>query len=154
MAAVGVAEAAGAVVVLGEEEGGVGAGGGVLKEHAVDRGEKTLGRFKSDADLTAKIGLQIGHEERGGDAFSGDVADDEREAVAAEIEEVVVVSADVAGLDADAGVVEGLEHGQGLGEELGLDLLGDLELLGGAAFGLELIGDGSALGFNFLAQMI
>ena len=36
MAAVGVAETAGGVVVVGEEDGGVGGVGGVLEEEAVD----------------------------------------------------------------------------------------------------------------------
>jgi hypothetical protein len=40
--------------------------------------------------------LQVGHEESGGDAFAGDVPDDEAEFVLAEIEEVVVVASDLA----------------------------------------------------------
>ena len=145
MAAVGVAEAAGGVVVVGEEDGGIGRVGGVLEEEAVDGLEEELGFVAGEGELAAEVGLEIGHQESGGDALACDVADDEAETLVAEGEEVVVVAADVAGLDADAGVVEGIELGEGLGEETGLDLLGDLELLGGAALGLEAFGGVTAL---------
>src|ERR1700737_4133043 len=124
MAAVGVAEAAGGVVVVGEEDGGVGGVGGVLKEEAGDGLEEELRLGAGGGELAAEVGLEIGHEKSGGDAFAGDVADDESEALVAEGEEVVVVAADVAGLDADAGVVEGFERRQGLGEEAGLNPAG------------------------------
>src|SRR5216684_3113553 len=47
----------------------------------------------------AQIGLQVGHQERGGDPFAGDVCDDEAEATFAEVEEVVIVVADLTSLD-------------------------------------------------------
>ena len=72
----------------------------------------------------------------------------------AEGEEVVVVAADVAGLDADAGVVEGFERRQSLGEEAGLDLAGDLELLCGAAFGLDLCGGSLALLLDLAGDLV
>jgi hypothetical protein len=109
VAAVGVAEEAGGVVVVGEEDGGVGRVGGVLVEEAVDGLEEELGLVTSEGELAAKVGLEVGHEECGSYALAGDVADNEAEALVAEGEEVVVVAADVAGLDADAGVVEGFE---------------------------------------------
>ena len=113
-----------------------------------------MGCFAGEGELAAEVGLEVRHEQRGGDAFAGDVADDEAEAVVAEGEEVVVVAADVTGLDAEAGVVEGLERGQRLGEELGLDLLGDLELLCGAAFGLDVVRCALALGLDLAGELI
>ena len=154
VAAVGVAEAAGGVVVVGEEDGGVGGVGGVLEEEAVDGLEEGLGLVAGEEELAAEVGLEVGHEKRGGDAFAGDVADDEAEALVAEGEEVVVVAADVAGLDADAGVVEGFERREGLGEEAGLNLLGDLELLGGAAFGLDFLGCDLALLLDLAGELV
>jgi hypothetical protein len=86
--------------------------------------------------------------------FAGDVADDEPEPLVAEGEKVVVVAADVAGLDADAGVVEGFERRQGLGEEAGLDLAGDLEFLRGAAVGLDLRRCSLAFLLNFAGKLV
>ena len=57
-------------------------------------------------------------------------------------------------LDADTGVGEGLEPGQRLRKELGLHLLGDLEFLGGAAFGFEFFVESLALRFDLPAQYI
>jgi hypothetical protein len=138
MAAVGVAEAAGGVIVVGEEDGGVGGVGGVLEEEAVDGLEEELGLVAREGELAAEVGLEIGHEKCGSDAFAGDVADDEAEPLAAEGEEVVVVAADVAGLEADTSVVEGFERWESLRKEAGLDLAGDLELLCGTAIGFDL----------------
>ena len=109
VAAVGVAESAGGVVVVGEEDGGVGGVGGVLEEEAVDGLQEELRLVARECELTAEVGLKIRHQKSGGDAFAGDVADDKAESLMAEGEEVVVVAADVAGLDADAGVVKGFE---------------------------------------------
>ena len=154
MAAVGVTEAAGVVVVVGEEDGGVSAVDGVLVEEAIDGPEEELGFVAREGELAAEVGLEIGHEERGGDAFAGDVADDEAETLVSEGEEVVVVSADVAGLNADSGIVECVECGEGLREEAGLDLLCDLELLGGAALGLEFLGGDEALLLDLAGELV
>ena len=154
MAAVSVAEEAGGVVVVGEEDGGVGAVGGVLVEEAVDGLEKAVGLVAGEAELAAKVGLEVGHEECSGDAFAGDVADDEAEAAVAEREEVVVVAADVAGLDADSGVVEGFERGERLGEETGLNLPGDLKLLCGATFGLDFFDCVAALALDLASDRV
>src|SRR5262249_28068069 len=76
------------------------------------------------------------------------------EALITEGEEVVVVAADVTSLDADAGVVEGFELGEGLGEETGLNLLGDLEFLGGAAIGLNLFCGDSPLLLDLAGELV
>ncbi len=77
MAAVDVADAAGKLVVFGKEEGGERAAGRVFAEELIDGAEQALGVVSGNGALAAKVGLQIGHEESGGDAFAGDVADDE-----------------------------------------------------------------------------
>src|SRR5579859_7918487 len=94
MAAVDVAQAAGRDVVIGEEERGEGAVGRVLREKLIDGLQETLGVVERDGALAAEIGLQIGHEEGGGDAFAGNVGDDQAEAVGAEVEEIIIVTAD------------------------------------------------------------
>src|SRR5271170_3626551 len=135
--AVDVTETAGGVIVVGEEDRGIGRVRGVLEEEAVDGLEEELWFVASEGELAAEVGLEVGHEQSGGDAFAGYVADDETKPLVAEGEEVVVVAADVACLDAGACVVEGLEWRESLREEAGLHLAGDLQLLKCAAIGLD-----------------
>src|SRR6202035_3592585 len=61
---------------------------------------------------------------------------------------------DVASVYADAGVVEGFERRQGLREEAGLDLAGDLELLCGAALGLDLRGGNLAFVLDLAGELV
>lgn len=110
--------------------------------------------IESDGALAAEVGLEIGHEESGGDAFAGYIGDDEAEALAAEIEEIVVVAADMAGRETETGKFESFERRQSLGEEAGLHLLGDFEFLSSAALGFEFLGRGAALGFNGVSDFV
>ena len=57
MAAINVAEAAGACLVIGEEEGGEGAIGSVLREELIDGLEETLRLVKTDRALASEIRL-------------------------------------------------------------------------------------------------
>lgn len=57
--------------------------------------------------------------------------------VPAEIEEVEIIPADLAGLEAETSVLEGPGLRLNLGKQASLDLLGDLDFLGGAPFGLK-----------------
>ncbi len=77
MAAVDVANAPGKFVVFGEEKGGERAAGRVFAEELIDGTEKVLRVVPRNGALAAEIGLQVGHEQSRGDAFAGDVADDE-----------------------------------------------------------------------------
>ena len=109
MAAVGVMQEARRVVIFGEEQRGVGAVGGVFAEELVHGAQEMIGLLVGDGGEAAQIGLQVGHQERGGDSFAGNVRDYEAETILTEIEEIVVVAADLAGLDADARVFESAE---------------------------------------------
>ena len=154
VAAVGVAETALCVVVVGEEDGGVGGVGGAVEEEAIDGLQEELGFVAGEGELAAEVGLQICHEEGGGDAFAGDVSDDKAETLVAEGEEVVVVTAYVAGLDADAGVVKGFEQREGLGKEARLDLLGYFELLRAAALRFDAFGCLAALTLDLASDLV
>jgi len=77
MAAVCVTQVTCGVVVLGEEKGGESAVGSVGAKELVHGAQEALGLIESDGALAAEIGLEIGHQEGGGDSFSGDVADNE-----------------------------------------------------------------------------
>lgn len=97
MATVRIAKTARGVVVFGEEECGESGVSGVIAEKLIDGGEQTLRVVHGDGALAAEIGLKIGHEKSRGDAFAGDIGDDEAEAILAEVEKVVVVATNVAG---------------------------------------------------------
>src|SRR5271166_2172283 len=122
MAAVGVAQAAGLIVVFGKEERRVGAFGGVLAEEAVDRTQETLRFLDRHGALAAQIGLKIGHEEGGGDPLAGDVAYYEAKALLAQSQEIVVIATDLEGLNAASCVIQGFQARQMLGEESSLNL--------------------------------
>jgi len=110
MAAVGVAQKAGGVIIFGEEKSGEGSVGGVFAEELVDGAQEMVGLLVGHGAEAAQIGLQVGHQKGSGNAFPGNVRDDKTETILAEIEEVVVVAADLAGLDADAGVFQSGER--------------------------------------------
>src|SRR6266571_840663 len=154
MAAIRVAQAADGIVIFGEEKGGKGAVGSVVAEQLVHGTQEPLRLIESDGALAAQISLQIGHQESGGDAFSGDVADDEAEALLTEIEEVIITAADFASLDAKAGILKSFQGRLPLGEEPGLNLFGDFEFLGDPAIGFQPVGKGAALCFDGLGHFI
>jgi len=60
----------------------------------------------------------------------------------------------VAGLDADARVVEGFERREGLGEEASLDLFCYFELLRAATLGLEAFGCLAALALDLAGDLV
>ncbi len=108
--------------------------------------------------LAAQIGLRVGHEKSGGDSFAGNVADDEAQLLAGtvfpEVEKVEIVSSDLAGRKAYAGVFERPGLGMDLREQAGLDLLGDFQFLGGAAFGFKFLGEGAAMSFDAAREFV
>src|ERR1700751_6147527 len=95
MAAVDVTQAAGCVVVLGEEKRGEGTAGSVLAEKLIHGAEESLGLIQCDRRLAAQIRLQIGHQQSRRDAFSGNVADHQTQTFAAQIEEIVIIAANL-----------------------------------------------------------
>ena len=114
MAAVGVAQAAGDVVELREEQCGERGVGGVFAEELIDGTEQASG-IRGQGPLAAQVGLQIGHEQRGSDAFAGNVADDQRETIFTQVQEIVVVATDMAGLVADTGTLQAFREGKDCG---------------------------------------
>ena len=145
VAGVDALEAARPGIVGGEEEGGVAVRRrGFVDQHVdlVHELGEIAGSVEGDA---AERGAEAGHEERGGDAFAGDVTDGEAEAAVLEIEDVVVVAADTEGGAAGSGEGGAGDDGHLLREEALLDFAGDLHLavdalaLGG--FGGEGVGE-------------
>ena len=75
--------------------------------------------------LAAECGLEAGHEQRGGDAFAGDIADGEGEDAGVELEEIVGVTTDAASGAAVAPVVQVFDGREVLREEALLHFLCD-----------------------------
>jgi hypothetical protein len=91
--------------------------------------------------------LQIGHEQRRGDAFAGNVSNDEAEAVGAEVEKVVIIAADGARGITVTGIVERVDRRTDLREKTALNFVGDFQFLGSAAFEFDFGSGGAAFGF-------
>src|SRR5271169_1884421 len=109
MPAIGVAQASRLIVVFREEKRGIGAIGRVLTEEAVDRAQETLRFFDRHGALTAQIGLQIGHEESGGNSLAGDVADYQAKPLPVQSQEIVVIAAHLESLNAASCVIQGFQ---------------------------------------------
>ena len=154
MAAIDVAEAAAGNMVVGEEERRERAVGRVLREELVDDAKNIFQAIVRDGALAAQIGLQVGHEQRGGDAFAGDVADDEAEAVGAEVEKIVIIAADGARGITVTGIVQRLDRRADLREKTALNFVGDFEFLGGAAVEFLFGGGGAALSFEGVSDFV
>ena len=154
MAAIDVAEAAAGNMVVGEEERGEGAVGRVLREELVDDAKNIFQAIVRDGALAAQIGLQVGHEKGSGDAFAGNIADDQAEAVGAELEEIIIIATYGARGITVTGIVERLNRRADLREKTALDFVGDFEFLDGAALEFEFGGGGAALGFEGVSDFV
>ena len=107
-----------------------------------------------DSTEAAQVGLQVGHEERGRDSFAGNVRDDEAETILPEVEEVVIIAADLAGLDANACVFHRGEGRKSLWEKTRLDAFRNFEFVGCAALRFLLCGGGAALRFHGVGEFV
>jgi hypothetical protein len=77
---------------LAEDEGCVKAGENTFAEDTIDL-LNDLTKWKANADEAAEERVELRHENGGGDAFAGDITEDEEELAVSE-DEVAVVSAD------------------------------------------------------------
>lgn len=141
VAAIGIFELAGDVVVDGEEESGVAVVGSAVKEKLVDGIEEAREIVESDGVAAAKIGLEIGHQQSASNSLPGNVGENEGEARGTEIEEIVIVAANLARLHAGSGVFESSERRTDLRKQAGLDVAGDIHFMSGAALGFHAVGD-------------
>src|SRR5271163_494291 len=108
----------------------------------------------SEGKLAPEVCLKIGHEKRGGDSLAGDVADQQSEALLSESQKIIVIAADMAGLDTNARVVETGHCRKRLREESGLHLYRNFQLLGGAPFQFQLLGNGATLALDLPAHLV
>ena len=141
-------------MVVGEEERGEGAVGRALREEPVDDAKNIFQAIVRDGALAAEIRLQVGHEQRCGDAFAGNIADDQAEAVGAELKEVVVIAAYGARGITVTGIVERLNRRADLRKKTALDFVGDFEFLCGATVEFLFGSSGAALGFESVGNLV
>ena len=84
--------------------------------------------------------LKAGHQQTGGHAFTGDIADQHSHAAVGEFEEIVVVAAHRAARRGLAGDIQPFDRRRGSGQQALLDQRGLLHLLGHGALGfLDLV---------------
>jgi len=151
VAGVGVGEVSGAQVEHAAEGGDEHAGVVVFGELVVDHDEGARG-ISDGLDGGLQERLADCHEERGGYALAGDIADGDVEVVGVEEGEVVEVAADFAcGLEAgeEVEVLALGEWGEELGDDTELDLVGDRELAGDFLLG----GGGGGEAGDVVAQL-
>src|SRR5258708_362221 len=122
MSAVCVAQVLRLIVVLAKEKCGIGVVGGVVVKQLVNSSQQPLWIIPGDRALAAQIRLQVRHQQSAGNPFSRDVSKHQSEPLPPEIEEVVIIAADLASLYADAGIVQRLQHGKVLWKEPRLHL--------------------------------
>ena len=145
MAAVAVAQSAGRFVVLGKKERGESSIRRVLTKKLIDGTQKALRLILGESGLAPQVSLKIGHQECRRNSLPRNVADDQAETLAAKVEKIVVVTANLACLMTNPGVFQRRDRRELLRKKTRLHLFRDLKLLRGAAFGFELFGDGAAL---------
>src|SRR6476646_2064105 len=100
MSAVGIAQAPRLAVKFSKEEAGIRVVGRILIEKLIHGVQKALRLIQSNGTLAAQIGLQVGHQKSAGNSLSGNITQHQAKALAAEIEEIVIVAADLSGLKA------------------------------------------------------
>jgi hypothetical protein len=154
MPAIRVAKAPRCVVIFGKEERGVGAIGRIFVKELVHRFQEALRLVQSYRALTTKIRLKIGHQKSRGDSLPCNVADYQPEPLLTQVQEIVVIAANLARLNANTRVLECAQKWLRLGKEPGLDLGCNFQFLRSAAFGFQFPGDDAALRFDLPAGLI
>jgi len=88
-----------------------------------------LSERKPHRDERPEHGVEVGHQERSGDAFAGDIADDKMQVAALRDNDVAIVSADVARRLIMVRHFPAVEIEVGFGKQALLDLGGHLEVV-------------------------
>src|SRR5580698_4370407 len=130
VAAIYILEAARVIAVAAEEKRGVAPGFGVFIQmpvHPSQQARQVLGIEFSRVAVQAA--LQVCHEQSGGNALAGNIRQNEAYLALPQIEKIVIISADAAGLNAVARVVEGLQQRLILWQQVALHGTGDGNLL-------------------------
>jgi len=135
MATIRVAQPSGLIIILSKEKRRVVAIGSILIKELIDRSQELLRLIGGNRALASEVCLKIRHQESGSDSFSGDIGNDQPKPSTTKVQEIVVVSANLAGLDTSAGVFKGSNLRHPLREQSRLDLSCNFEVPSGAALG-------------------
>src|SRR5271157_3383947 len=109
MSAIRVSQSPRRVVVLGIEERCVGVVASVVIEQAVHGPEQCLRLIEGQRRLAPQAGLQIRHQQSGGDSLARNIANDQRQPLRPEIQEIEVVPSYLSRLQADTCVLHGFQ---------------------------------------------
>src|SRR5262249_17554394 len=102
------------IVIFSKEDRCIGALDCVFVKELVHRSQKALWLLERHRALTPQICLKICHQQRSSNPLAGNVTDDDAQLLLAEAEEVVIVAANLASLEANAAVIERLKRRQPL----------------------------------------
>src|SRR5579884_386374 len=95
------------VIVFGKEKRGIRIVGSIGIKKAVDGLQQIVWLLVRQCQLSAQIGLKIGHKQSASNSLSGNVPSNKADLLPAKVEKIVIISADLARLNADAGIIEG-----------------------------------------------
>src|SRR6266481_6018921 len=140
MSTVSVAQALRLVVIFGKEEGGVGVVGGIVVKQVVDGSQQALRIIPGNDALASQVRLQIRHQQGASDSLTCNVAEHQADPLSAQVEEVVVIAADLVSLTAETRVFECFQSGERLREQSCLHLFCNREFMCGAALRFQLLG--------------
>lgn len=163
VATIRIPQASSSVVILGEKECGVSGARDVFAEKPVHReqeslrllqGERRVGAAPVRCALIPQVRLQIRHQQSSRGSLPRDIADNECKPLAAEIQEVIIITTYLTCLHADTGIFEARNGWLDLREKSHLHLSGAFEFLRFAPFRLQSQGMSASLFFDFFSQVI
>jgi len=129
VSAVDIAQAARVVVITAEEEGRVAIGLRVTEEVIVHSSQQDGKVAAIDSGAVVEAPLQIRHEQGRRHPLAGNVGHDKPDSARSQVEEIIIVAADGARLNAPAGVIERSQGRPFPGEKLALHRSGHGDFL-------------------------
>src|SRR5207237_9402026 len=99
MTAIDVVEPPRFVIIFAKEERGVRAVGRVFVKELIHGFQEPLWLIQCNSTLAAQVRLKISHQERRSDPFSCDIADDQSKPFLTEIQEIIIITSNLALLD-------------------------------------------------------
>lgn len=118
MAAVRIPQLPCGTIVIRKELRGVTGKVLVLIKQAVHGGEQPRQIIHGHSILASQISLQVGHQQRCGDAFTGDIGHSHRQAGGTKLQEIMIIAAHGSSRKTTARVVQGFYGGELLGKSL------------------------------------
>src|SRR5215831_16079384 len=106
MSTIGIAQAPCLAVKFCKEEAGIRVVRRILIEKLIHGAQKALRLIQGNGTLAPQVCLQVGHQKSAGNSLSGNITQHQAKPLTAEIEEVVIVTANLACLQAKTRVIK------------------------------------------------